>query len=139
MNPLDSAINSLNAAATNDEPVAPAANAPVDPRYAAKATRAALQFEGFFIAHMLRQMRSSTRELAGDDNEFKSQANNDLLDLADNMVADQMAGQRAFGVADAILRQLLPTPAAAKPAAANQAPADGAAPDNFSVSLNKRR
>jgi flagellar protein FlgJ len=31
-----------------------------------------------------------------------------MLDMADNLVADQMAGKRAFGVADAILRQLLP-------------------------------
>ena len=35
------------------------------------------------------------------------------IDIARNLVADQMAGKRAFGVADAILRQLLPAPAAA--------------------------
>jgi flagellar protein FlgJ len=34
-----------------------------------------------------------------------------MLDLADTMVADKMAGQRAFGIADAILRQLLPAAA----------------------------
>lgn len=136
MNPIDSALNGLTTPAADAAPVAPAADAPVDPRYAAKATRAALQFEGFFISHMLRQMRSSTRELAGDDGIFKSQANNDLLDMADNMVADQMAGQRAFGVADAILRQLLPTPAAPK---AGAAPRAAPAPENLPLPLNKVR
>jgi len=138
MNPLDSASNGLTTPLAAD-PVAPAATAPVDPRYAAKATRAALQFEGFFISHMLRQMRSSTREIAGEDAIFKSQANNDLLDLADNMVADQMAGQRAFGVADAILRQLLPAPAAPTPAAAAGAARAALAPEKLPLPLNKVR
>jgi flagellar protein FlgJ len=31
-----------------------------------------------------------------------------MLDMADKLLAGHMAGQRAFGVADAILRQLLP-------------------------------
>jgi peptidoglycan hydrolase FlgJ len=138
MHPLDSAISGLTTPTAAD-PVAPAAAAPVDPRYAAKATRAALQFEGFFISHMLRQMRSSTREIAGDDAIFKSQANNELLDLADNMVADQMAGQRAFGVADAILRQLLPAPAAPTPAAPLVAARAAPAPENPPPPLNKVR
>ncbi|MBC7857177.1 MAG: rod-binding protein [Burkholderiaceae bacterium] len=128
MNSIDSAISGLNGPPA--DAAAPAAN-PVDPHYAAKATRAALQFEGFFISHMLRQMRSSSRELAGDDALFKSDANNDLLDMADNMVADQMAGQRAFGVADAILRQLLPKPAGQARAAL--------APENLPPPLNKTR
>lgn len=133
MNPIDNAISGLNSRPADADAPAPAADA-LDPRYAAKATRAALQFEGFFISHMLRQMRSSTREIAGDDAVFKSGADNDLLDLADNMVADQMAGQRAFGVADAILRQLLPAPP--KPAG----PARTAlAPENLPLPLNKVR
>jgi flagellar protein FlgJ len=90
--------------------VAAAADPRTDPRYVAKATKAALQFEGFFIAHMLHQMRAGTRELAGEDSVFKDRVNSDMLDMADTMVADQMAGQRAFGIADAILRQLLPAP-----------------------------
>jgi flagellar protein FlgJ len=36
-----------------------------------------------------------------------------MLDMADNLVADHMANQRAFGVADVMLRQLLPQPVAA--------------------------
>ncbi len=84
---------------------------PADPRYAAKATEAAVKFEAFFISHMLRQMRSGTREMAGEDSVYKDPVNSDMLELADNLVADKMAGQRAFGIADAILRQLLPTAA----------------------------
>lgn len=88
--------------------VSPAANPGADASYKAKATEAAVKFEGFFIAHMLHQMRSSTRELSSEDSVFKDQVNSDMLDMADTLVADKMANQRAFGVADAILRQLLP-------------------------------
>ncbi len=38
-----------------------------------------------------------------------------MLDMADTMVADQMASQRAFGIADVILRQVLPSAASARP------------------------
>jgi flagellar protein FlgJ len=81
-----------------------------DPAYVAKATKGAVEFESFFIAHMLRQMRSATRELAGEDSVFKDPVNSDLQDMADNMLAGKVTAQRAFGIADAILRQLLPAP-----------------------------
>ena len=100
-------------AADTPDGAAPAV-APADPRYCAKATEAAIKFESFFIGHMLHQMRSGTRELAGEDSVFKDPVNSDMLDLADNLVADKMAGQRAFGIADAILRQLLPAPGGPK-------------------------
>lgn len=89
----------------DDDKVAP--NAP-DPAYVAKATKAAVEFESFFISHMLHQMRSTTRELASEDSALRDRVNGDMLDMADDLVAGKMAGQRAFGVADAILRQLLP-------------------------------
>lgn len=79
-----------------------------DPAYRDKVEAAAQQFEGFFIAQMLRQMRSATRELAAEDSIYKNRINEDMLDLADITVADALAGQRAFGIADAIVRQLLP-------------------------------
>lgn len=79
-----------------------------DPVYAAKATKAAVEFESFFIANMLKQMRAGTREMAAEDSVFKDPVNRDMQDMADGMMATQMAGQRAFGIADAILRQLLP-------------------------------
>lgn len=92
---------------------------PADAAYRAKATQAAVKFESFFISHMLHQMRSGTRAIAGEDSVFNNKVNQDMLDMADNLVADQMAGRRAFGVADAILRQLLP------PASAPAQPSTG--------------
>lgn len=114
MNHLDTSLaparlTELSATDAATAPVAPAEDA----RFRAKATEAAVKFESFFIANMLHQMRSGTREMAGEDSVFKNPINTGMLDLADSLVADKMAGQRAFGVADAILRQLLP-PAAAE-------------------------
>ncbi|HSI60764.1 MAG TPA: flagellar biosynthesis protein FlgJ [Ideonella sp.] len=117
MNPLlpsAAALPAAPSAETGETPVAPAA---IDPAFRAKAEEAAQKFEGFLIGEMLRQMRRSTRELASDDSPFKDRVNEDMLDLADTLVADAMAGQRAFGIADAILRQVLPEAASgAKPA-----------------------
>lgn len=76
--------------------------------YRAKVHDAAEKFEGFFIAQMLRQMRQATREMAGEDSVYGSRVNQDMLDMADTKLADSLAGQRAFGIADAIVRQLLP-------------------------------
>ncbi|CDG82540.1 rod-binding protein [Janthinobacterium agaricidamnosum] len=128
-------LGKLAGGADNDkqDAVAPAQDA----RYAAKATEAAVKFEAFFISHMLRQMRSSTRELAAEDSTYKDPVNSDMLEMADNLVADKMAGQRAFGIADAILRQLLPPPAAAKPRGATPTAGHGPAPDNLAGTLNK--
>ncbi|MBQ5963451.1 rod-binding protein [Massilia sp. ZL223] len=88
-------------------PVAPAADQP-DPAYVAKATKASVEFERFFVSNMLKQMRSSTREMAGEDSVFKDRVNQDMQDMADDLLAGHLAGQRAFGIADAILRQLVP-------------------------------
>ncbi|MFZ6647524.1 hypothetical protein ACO0LO_17515 [Undibacterium sp. TJN25] len=110
--PLGSPAAPINAVAEDKPAIAlnPTASAGsgADADYRAKATDAAIKFEGFFIANMLHKMRSGTRELAGQDSVFKDKANGDMLDMADTLVAEKMAGQRAFGIADAILRQLLP-------------------------------
>ncbi|MEC5160611.1 flagellar biosynthesis protein FlgJ [Janthinobacterium sp. CG_S6] len=127
MNPIDN--RGAAATAPHDDGAAPVAAA--DPGYIAKATKAALQFEGFFIAHMLHQMRAGTRAMAGEDSVFKDPVNSDMLDLADTLVADKMAGQRAFGIADAILRQLLP------PAAPPAKPAGAAAAESLPAPLNR--
>jgi flagellar protein FlgJ len=87
--------------------VAPAAGQP-DPAYVKKATRAAVEFERFFVSHMLKEMRSSTRAMAAEDSVFNNRVNQDMQDMADDLLAGNMAGQRAFGIADAILRQLVP-------------------------------
>jgi len=86
------------------------------PEYRAAAGTAAEKFEAYFIAQMLQQMRRTTRALAEDDGSFSSRANQDMLDMADTLVADALARQRAFGIADVILRQLLPPEPASAPA-----------------------
>lgn len=98
--------------AAGEAPVAPAAGEPAgpsaDPAYVAKASKASVEFERFFIGNMLKQMRSSTREMAGEDSVFNNRVNRDMQDMADDLLAGHLAGQRAFGIADAILRQLVP-------------------------------
>ncbi len=105
-NPLNAQAPGADAAGL--EKVAPAASAP-DPVFAKKATKAAVDFESFFIANMLHQMRESAKTLAPEDSPLKDPVNSDMLEMADKLLAGHMAGQRAFGVADAILKQLLPT------------------------------
>lgn len=78
-----------------------------------KAVEAAVKFEGFFVAEMLKQMRRTADELGGEDALFKDRSNRELLDMADQMTADALASQRAFGIADLLLRQILPEAAAA--------------------------
>lgn len=103
---------------------APGANpaAAVDDRIKAQATGAAVKFEAFFIKQMISQMRSGTRALADEDSPENKRVNQDMLDLADGLVADALAQQRAFGIADLMLRQVLPgadlsSAAAASPSA----------------------
>ena len=99
----------LQQAALNAEaPVAPAAQPAADPVYVKKATKAAVEFERFFISHMLKEMRSSTRAMATEDSVFNNKVNQDMQDMADDLLAGNMANNRAFGIADAILRQLVP-------------------------------
>lgn len=88
-----------------DEISTPAA---ADPRYVEKARSAAEKFESFFIADMLHQMRSTTEVMAGEDSVYNNRINRDMLDMADGVVADVMARQHAFGIADTILMQVLP-------------------------------
>jgi flagellar protein FlgJ len=90
-----------------EDPTAAAPAAP-DPKVRAATVKAAEQFESFFIGQMLHRMRSSTQEMAGEDSPFRDKVNDDMQDYADTQVADSIAGQRAFGIADVILRQLLP-------------------------------
>ena len=110
MNPL----NPLEPARTGDDAgqaaVAPAADASMDAATKAKVTKAAIDFESFFISNMLHQMRETTRDIAPDDSPFKDKVNQDMQDMADKLLAGNVASQRAFGIADAILRQLLPAP-----------------------------
>lgn len=90
--------------AVRPDPVTPTADAQLRQR----TIEAAVKFEGLFVSEMLKQMRRGSAPLAGPDALFKASEDNPLLAMADTLVADAMAGQRAFGIADAILRQLLP-------------------------------
>lgn len=96
-----------------DVPAAVAGNETDDPHYRTRVKDAAEKFEAFFIANMLKQMRSVTREMADEDSADKKPVNQDMLEIADGKLAESMAGQHAFGIADAILRQLLPAAAGA--------------------------
>jgi flagellar protein FlgJ len=101
-----------DAGATQDGAVAPATGAP-DPAtqaLTAKVTKAAIDFESFFISNMLHQMRETTRTIAPDDSPYKDKVNQDMQDMADNILSGSIANQRAFGIADSILRQMLPAP-----------------------------
>jgi flagellar protein FlgJ len=105
LNPLNAQAHATDA----DLDKAPVAAAAVpNPAYAKKATQAAVDFESFFIQNMLHQMRESAKTLAPEDSPLKDPVNSDMLEMADKMLAGHMANQRAFGVADAILKQLLP-------------------------------
>ena len=86
-----------------------------DTRVKAQATDAAVKFEAHFVKNLIDQMRSSARALSEDGDDASHRANDDMLDIADGLVADALARQRAFGIADMMLSQVLP----AKP----QAPA----------------
>lgn len=111
MNVSSSADLARAAPTATQEPIRAADQDTGTPEYRAKVQAAAEKFEGFFIAQMLRQMRQSTREMSGDDSIYNNRVNQDMLDMADTALADSLSGQRAFGIADAILRQLLPAPA----------------------------
>ncbi|WP_377153243.1 flagellar biosynthesis protein FlgJ [Roseateles sp. UC29_93] len=100
-----------------------------DARIKAQATDAAVKFEAFFIKQMISQMRAGTRALADDDSVEHKRANQDMLDLADGMVADALAQQRAFGIADLMLKQVLP--AAGLSSGAGASPSGGKTPADF--------
>lgn len=88
----------------------------------AKALEAAEKFEAAFITDMFKQMRRSAREVGGEDSVFRDRASQDMLEMADQMTADALAGQHAFGIADLLLRQILPAPSA--PSAAGKGPSE---------------
>ena len=73
-------------------------------------TAAAVKFESFFVAQMMKQMRQATAALADEQSAVKDQVNDSTLALAEQTVADSLAGHRAFGIADVLVRQLLPQP-----------------------------
>lgn len=69
-------------------------------------TQAAVKFEAFFVAQMMKQMRQATAALADKASALNDEVNQMPLAMADNAVADALSGQRAFGIADVLLRQM---------------------------------
>ncbi|MDN7934668.1 hypothetical protein QZM52_25655 [Burkholderia metallica] len=88
----------------------PVAGAPVrvyaaagDP-HEAKLEQVAVQFEGMFIAQMLGEMRKLADHLKT-GNGFDERSSEGMLEHAHRLVADSMASQRAFGIADTLIAQ----------------------------------
>ena len=79
---------------------APAATASPDPKQA-ELRKAAEAFEAVF----LRQVIGSMRQAKLADDIFGSAATDQFRDLADGKLADNMADQRSFGIADLLLQQ----------------------------------
>ncbi|MBL3962181.1 MULTISPECIES: flagellar biosynthesis protein FlgJ [Burkholderia] len=78
-----------------------------DPAYRARVEDAAVKFEGLFIAQMLSEMKKATDQLKGDDG-FADRSSEAMLDYANRAVADAIAKQRGFGIADTLVAQMLP-------------------------------
>lgn len=80
---------------------------PADPAYRKRVEDAAVKFEGLFIAQMLNEMKKATDQLKSDSssNDRTSEA---MLDYANRAVADAIAQQRSFGIADTLVAQMLP-------------------------------
>lgn len=68
--------------------------------------QAAVKFEAFFVAQMMKQMRQATAALTDEDSALNREVNQAPLAMADMAVADALAGQRAFGIADVLVRQM---------------------------------
>ena len=109
------------AAGTNQaqEAIAPAATAP-DADTVQRLTAAAVKFESFFVAQMMKQMRQATAALADPGSAINQRVNDSTLALAEQAVADGLAGQRAFGIADVLVRQMLPAAPASTCSAATR-------------------
>ena len=99
------------------EAIAPAATAP-DADTVQRLTAAAVKFESFFVAQMMKQMRQATAALADPGSAINQRVNDSTLALAEQAVADGLAGQRAFGIADVLVRQMLPAAPASTGSAA---------------------
>ncbi|QAU23978.1 flagellar biosynthesis protein FlgJ [Dyella sp. M7H15-1] len=85
---------------------------PGDAGYREKLERVAEQFEGMFIAHLLSEMRKATEQMNPDSASASHKPGAALMDEAYRRVADDIARQRAFGITDSIVAQMMPNDAA---------------------------
>jgi peptidoglycan hydrolase FlgJ len=92
-----------------------------------KARHAAEQFEAMFASQILREMRNAIREISPEGSMFRDQIGSGLMDMMDGQIALALASQRAFGIADFILKQIQPeTLPGTQPAAGPARDADAA-------------
>ncbi|ACA93813.1 MULTISPECIES: hypothetical protein [Burkholderia cepacia complex] len=78
-----------------------------DEAYRARVEDAAVKFEGLFIAQMLSEMKKATDQFKA-DNGFADRSSEAMIDYANRAVADAIAKQRGFGIADTLVAQMLP-------------------------------
>jgi len=84
-----------------------AAVKPSDPAYRAKVEAAAVQFESLFIAQLLNEMKKTTDQMK-ESSGFADTTGDAMMEHANRTVADAIARQRAFGIADTLITQMLP-------------------------------
>ena len=112
---------STTAAATS------AVNAGESPIAPSKLTEAAQQFEALFLQQVLKSMRKAGDVLAADA--LRSRELDTYRDYYDGVLAEQLASQKAVGIADMLERQLQGGVATAQtPSAAVAEPAASAIP-----------
>lgn len=75
--------------------------------------QAAEQFEGLFLRTLLQQMRKATDAL-NQDGLFSSQQQRTMRDFYDDHLADCLSMRHSVGIAEMIIKQLAPKPAAFK-------------------------
>lgn len=66
----------------------------------------AVQFEAMFIQMMLKSMRSATEAVAGEGSLLNSKQQRFYQEMADGQMASELANDRTFGIADAMIRQM---------------------------------
>ncbi|WP_153099499.1 flagellar biosynthesis protein FlgJ [Paraburkholderia hayleyella] len=79
---------------------------PQDPAYRRQVEQAAEQFEGMFINQMLNAMQQANQTFK--DANGADTTSDSMLAYANRAVADSIASQRAFGIADCLIAQMLP-------------------------------
>ncbi|EDU10466.1 putative mannosyl-glycoprotein endo-beta-N-acetylglucosamidase [Burkholderia pseudomallei 1655] len=73
-----------------------------------KAAYAAEQFEALFASQLLREMRNAIREISPEGSMFRDAVGSGLMDMMDGAIAQALATQRAFGIADFVLARIMP-------------------------------
>ncbi len=85
--------------------------------------QAAEQFETLFLQLVLKNMRTASDAVSGDEGMFSSNEQQLFRDMYDGQLAQQMAGQGQVGLAGQIVRQFATTTDSEVPAAQNNSAA----------------